>query len=153
MSGRGLVSVRLPESMLVKLHLAARRRGMSTNDFARTVVDGLVGLSGSQIQEIPEPPLEAANPRLSLYLGQERLQVLHAAATSSGLSPSSVLRRAQNAAVTKNPIPPVQRPTRQSDKSPSWFPILLVVAASIIVPNLGALAGITIASEQQKGTP
>ena len=108
MSGRGLVSVRLPESMLGKLRLAARRRGMSTNEFARTGVGVLVGLSGSQIMEIPDPPLEAANPRLSLYLGQEELQSLNAAATSSGLTASGVLRRVLNAALTKNLIPPVQ---------------------------------------------
>ena len=151
MSGRGLVSCRLPESMLERLGTVATGRAMSTNELARTVVDGLPGLSGSQIRSIPEPRLEATNPRLSLYLGQEGLQVLNAAATSSGLSPSSVLRRALNAAVTRNLITPVQRPTNRKDELPLWLSILFVIAIAIVLPILTGLVSRGIASEQQKG--
>ncbi len=151
MSGRGLVSSRLPESMLERLGTVATGRAMSTNELARTVVDGLPGLSGSQIRSIPEPRLEATNPRLSLYLGQEGLQVLNAAATSSGLSPSSVLRRALNAAVTRNLITPVQRPTNRKDELPLWLSILFVIAIAIVLPILTGLVSRGIASEQQKG--
>jgi hypothetical protein len=147
MSGRGLVSVRLPESMLERLRLAARRQGVSTNDFARTVVDGLVGLSGSQIREIPEPPSDAANPRLSVYLGQERLQVLNAAATNSGLSPSSALRRALNAALTRNLIPSVQPEEDRVNMAP------LVVGAVLlaIFALIALIRWARKASAQQKG--
>ena len=148
MSGRGLVSVRLPESMLGKLRLAARRRGMSTNEFARTGVGVLVGLSGSQIMEIPDPPLEAANPRLSLYLGQEELQSLNAAATSNGLTASGVLRRVLNAALTKNLIPPVQP---EEDKS-SGTPLVVGIVLMIVFALLTAIFKARTASEQQKRT-
>jgi hypothetical protein len=138
--------------MLVKLPLAARRRGMSTNDFARSVVNGLVGLSGPHIREIPEPSLEPTNPRLSLYLGQDAIKVLDVAATSSSLSHSAVLRRALNAALTRDLIRPVQPAARRTEESLSWFPIVLIAAATIVVPILSALAGTRIASEQKKGT-
>jgi hypothetical protein len=147
MSGRGLVSVRLPESMLERLRLAARRQGVSTNDFARTVVDGLVGLSGSQIREIPEPPSDAASLRLSVYLGQERLQVLNAAATSTGISPSSALRRALNAALTRNLIPSVQ----SEEDNASTAPLVVGIVLLAIVALIALIRWARTASAQQKG--
>jgi hypothetical protein len=150
MSGQGLVSVRLPESMLQRVRLTARRRGLTTNEFARSVVGGLVGLAGAQIQEIPEPGSEGTNPRLSLYLGDEGLQVLNSAATASGLSPSSVLRRALNAALGTKLMSPVQH-SEHDDHSLSWLPILIAIVAAIVVPVLNAIAQARTASVQQKG--
>jgi hypothetical protein len=125
---------------------------MSTNDFARSVVNSLVGLSGPQIREIPEPSLEPTNPRLSLYLGQDAIKVLDVAATSSSLSHSALLRRALNAALTRNLIPPVQPTAMVREESVPWFPILLAVVIALVAPILGATAGTRIASKQQKGT-
>jgi uncharacterized membrane protein YdbT with pleckstrin-like domain len=147
MSGRGLVSVRLPESMLSRLRLAAHRQGVSANSFARTVVDGLAGLSGSQINEIPEPPVEAANPRLSVYLGQDRVEVLNAAATSSGISPSSALRKALHAALTRNLIPSVQTEEDNVSAAPLVVGIVLLAIFALIALIKWARA----ASERQKG--
>jgi hypothetical protein len=151
MSGRGLVSVRLPQSMLQRFHSTARGRGMSTNDFARSIVSGLVGVRGSQIRELPEPPLESVNQRLSLYLGSEGLKVLNAAAASSGLRPSSVLRRAVGAALAMKVLPSVQRANEQSEQSASWGSILFAIAAVIVLPVLSAIVETRTASVQQKG--
>lgn len=153
MSGHGLVSVRLPQSMLHKLHVTAGRRGLRTNELAQIIVNGLEGLSGSQIREIPEPSLEATNPRLSVYLGQKGLQVLNTAATSSSLSPSSALRRALNAALTTKSFSPVQPLAKQKEESLSWLSILIAVVAAIVVPVLGAIVQSKTASVQQRGAP
>lgn len=125
----------------------ARQRGLTTNELARSVVDGLVGLAGTQIREIPEPPIEAKNPRLSVYLGQERVQALNAAATSSGISPSSALRKALHAALTRNLIPSVQTEEDNVSAAPLVVGIVLLATFALIALIRWARA----ASEQQKG--
>jgi hypothetical protein len=151
MSGRGLVSVRLPESLSHELRLSAQRRGLKINDLARTSVKGLVGIGGSQIREVPEPPLESTNPRVSLYLGEEGLRVLNAAAMSSGLSPSSVLRRVLNAALTTRLPSSVQHLAEESEHSLSYVWILIAVVLTIVSAILSAIARTQTASAQQKG--
>jgi hypothetical protein len=151
MSGRGLVSVRLPRSILQRLHSTARGRGMTTNQLARIVVSGLVGISGSKIREMAEPTLESVNQRLSLYLGSEGVEVLNAASARSGLSASRVLRRAFGATFATGHVLTVQRPGEQSEQSASWISILFGIAALIVWPVLGAVVEARTASAQQKG--
>ena len=147
MSSRGLVSIRLPESFAQRFRLTAKRQGLTTNKFARRIVGKLAGLSGQQIRRIPEPNLEHSNPRLSLYLGSDCLIALRTAAASSGLTSSSTLRRALNAALTADPFPSVQ----QDKERVSVAPLVVGIVLVIIYVVVSIFAEAKIASAQQRG--
>jgi len=134
--------------MVERLRSTAQRRGQTVNEFARSVVGVLVGLSGEQICEIPEPDSEGTNQRLSLYLGDDGLQLLTRAATASGLNPSSTLRRTLNAVLTRNLIAPVQTEADSVSVAPIFVGIVLLILFFV----LGAIVQIKTASEQQGDT-
>lgn len=149
MSGRGLVSVRLPQSMLDRLWATTRQQGLTVNQYARNVVAGLAGLNGPQIRQIPEPASESRNPRLSVYLGDAGVQTLSSAALASGISPSSVLRRALSSAMTANLQFSADGSVTEGEQRFSWLWLLLAVAVPIVGGILNAFLD-ALATARQK---
>jgi hypothetical protein len=93
MSGAGLVSVRLPRSLIAALEAHAAQVGMDVHGTARQLVSSLGGLSDAELASLPDPPKESDNPRLSLYVGWSNIEALTAASHRTQLSTSSIVRR------------------------------------------------------------
>ena len=93
MSGHGLVSVRLPRSLLEGPKTSAQRQGISIHEAARRLTDKLPSLTRADLKTLKEPPREQDAPRVSLYIGWDLLDVLADASHESNLSNSSIFRR------------------------------------------------------------
>jgi hypothetical protein len=93
MSGYGLVSARIPRSLLEALKASAQRQGISIHEAARRLTDKLPSLSWDDLRTLKEPPREQDSPRVSLYIGWDLLDVLADAAHDSDLTHSSIFRR------------------------------------------------------------
>jgi hypothetical protein len=93
MSGYGLVSVRIPRSLLEALKASAQRQGISIHEAARRLTDKLPSLTRDDLRTLKEPPGEQDTPRVSLYIGWELFDVLADATHESNLTNSSIFRR------------------------------------------------------------
>ncbi len=93
MSGAGLVSVRLPHSLIATLEASAARAGMDVHGAVRQLVSSLGELSDAELASLPDPPKESDNPRLSFYVGWSNIEALVAASQTTQLSTSSIVRR------------------------------------------------------------
>jgi hypothetical protein len=93
MSGDGLISTRIPRSLLQALRASAQRQGISLHEAARRLTDKLPSLTQADLRGLKEPPREPDSPRVSLYIGWSLLDVLSDAAHESSLSNSSIFRR------------------------------------------------------------
>lgn len=93
MSGHGLVSVRMPRSLLEALGASAQRQGISMHEAARRLTDKLPSLTRDDLRTLKEPPREQDSPRVSLYIGWDLLDVLADATQESNLTNSSIFRR------------------------------------------------------------
>jgi hypothetical protein len=93
MSGEGVISVRLPKSLLRLFRAIVKQRGMTPHEAARGLLDALASLTQEGLRSLKEPPHELENPRTSLYLGWRRIDVLCAATRNSTLTNSSIFRR------------------------------------------------------------
>jgi hypothetical protein len=93
LSGEGVVSVRLPRSLLGLFRTVAEQRGISVHEAARRIVSSLTDLAPDELKLLKDPPREVDTPRLSLYLGWDLVDVLAGAAEDSGLGNSCILRR------------------------------------------------------------
>jgi len=93
MSGYGLVSARIPRSLLEALKASAQRQGISIHEAARRLTDKLPSLTRDDLRTLKEPPREQDSPRVSLYIGWDLLDVLDDAAHESDLTNSSIFRR------------------------------------------------------------
>jgi len=93
MSGDGLVSARIPRSLLEALKASTQRQVISIHEAARRLTDKLPSLTRDDLRTLKEPPREQDSPRVSLYIGWELLDVLADAAHESGLTNSSIFRR------------------------------------------------------------
>lgn len=93
MSGQGLISVRIPRSLLDVFRAAALRSKHTLHGGTRTLISGMRGLTSDQLAAIPEPPQELDNPRVSLYIGAQCVGALAEAAQKTRLSASSIVRR------------------------------------------------------------
>jgi hypothetical protein len=93
MSGYGLVSARIPRSLLEALKASAQRQGISIHEAARRLTDKLPSLTRDDLRTLKEPPREQDSPRVSLYIGWDLLDVLADAAHESDLTNSSIFRR------------------------------------------------------------
>lgn len=93
MSGDGVVSVRLPRSLLGAFRLAAERKGLTVHDAARFVINALPSLTLDELKALREPPGELDTPRVSLYIGWRSLDVLARTTQDTSLTNSTVLRR------------------------------------------------------------
>ena len=93
MSGDGLISVRMPRSLLDAFRAAAQRQGISIHEAARRLTERLPSLTGDDLRALKEPPREQDSPRVSLYIGWDLLDVLADATHESNLTNSSIFRR------------------------------------------------------------
>src|SRR4029077_10342889 len=93
MSGYGLVSVRIPRSLLEALKASAQRQGISIHEATRRFTDKLPSLTRDDLRTLKEPPGEQDTPRVSLYIGWELFDVLADATHESNLTNSSIFRR------------------------------------------------------------
>ena len=93
MSGYGLVSARIPRSLLEALKASAQRQGISIHEATRRLTDKLPSLTRDDLRALKEPSREQDSPRVSLYIGWDLLDVLADAAHESDLTNSSILRR------------------------------------------------------------
>lgn len=93
MSGDGLVSVRIPRSLLEALRASAQRQGISLHEAALRLTDKLPSLTRDDLRTLKEPPREQDSPRVSLHIGWDLLDVLADAAHESDLTNSSIFRR------------------------------------------------------------
>jgi hypothetical protein len=107
-SSHGLISVRIPRSLLVVFRAAALRSKHSLHGGARTIILGLRGLAPRDLAAMPEPPQEPDSPRVSLYVGVQCTSALADFTTRTQLSTSSIVRRLAYALFIKRSIRFVQ---------------------------------------------
>ena len=93
MSGAGLVSIRLPRSVMEALEANSLRAGMDKHEATRRLVLHLEQLTDDQLANLPEPPRELDNPRVSLYVGWPQTEALAAVSRRTQLSTSCIVRR------------------------------------------------------------
>jgi len=93
MSGQGLISIRMPHSLLDVFRAAALRSKHTLHGGARTLISGMRGLTSDQLAALPEPPQELDSPRVSLYIGAQYVGALAETAQKTRLSASSIVRR------------------------------------------------------------
>lgn len=93
MSGDGVVSVRLPLSLLGILRVIAGQRSMTIHEASRRILAGLSSLTPDQVRELKEPPREIASPRISLYVGWPVMDELAEMAQDAALTNCAVFRR------------------------------------------------------------
>jgi hypothetical protein len=93
MSGQGLISVRIPRSLLDVFRMAASCSKHTLHGAARLLILGLKGLTPDQLSAIPEPPQELDSPRVSLYVGSRCVAALAEVTQKTHLSVSSIVRR------------------------------------------------------------
>ena len=93
MSSQGLISVRIPRSLLDVFRIAASRPRHTLHSGARCLIFGLRGLTPAQLSALPEPPQELDSPRVSLYVGSLCVSTLAEFSCKTQLSVSSIVRR------------------------------------------------------------
>jgi len=93
MSGDGLISVRLPRSLMAAFEASASRAGMDVHGAARQLIRHLGEQSDDELTSLPDPQKETDNPRISLYVGRPQIEILAAASKRTQLSMSHILRR------------------------------------------------------------
>lgn len=93
MSGDGLVSVRLPRSLLGAFSAAAERQSISIHEAARHMIFLLPSLTPDALASLPEPPRELDAPRVSFYLGWDVLDVLMSFTSDYRTTNSTIFRR------------------------------------------------------------
>jgi hypothetical protein len=93
MSGQGLISIRIPRSLLGAFRLAAERKGLTVHDAARFIISALPSVTPDDLAALREPPDELDAPRVSLYIGWRSVDVLARAIDQTSLTNSTVLRR------------------------------------------------------------
>jgi hypothetical protein len=93
MSGQGLISVRIPRSLLDVFRTAASRSKRTLHGAARFLILGLKGLTPDELSAIPEPQQELDSPRVSLYVGSQCVATLTEVSQKTQLSVSSIVRR------------------------------------------------------------
>jgi hypothetical protein len=93
MSGDGVISVRMPRSLLEVYRAGADAKGLTIHDAARSVIDDLPDLTAEELDNLKEPPQEDDSPRVSLYVGRRYVDALNEVTCDSTLSVSSIFRR------------------------------------------------------------
>src|SRR5712692_7826615 len=93
MSGAGLVSIRLPRSIMEAFEAEALQADMDKHEATRRLVLCLERLTNDQLAKLPEPPKEKDNPRLSLYIGWPHAETLATVSRRTQLSMSCIVRR------------------------------------------------------------
>jgi hypothetical protein len=93
MSGEGLVSVRLPRSLLGAFRASTDRQGISIHEAARRVVSFLPSFTLDELKSLTEPPRELDTPRVSLYVGWDALDILASLTGDGVFTTSGIFRR------------------------------------------------------------
>jgi hypothetical protein len=93
MSGEGIISVRLPRSLLGAYRASAKRQAISIHEAARRVLSFVLSFGPDNIKSLPEPPRELDTPRISLYVGWNAIDQLEAATAGGFLTNSRIFRR------------------------------------------------------------
>jgi hypothetical protein len=109
MSSDGVVSVRLPLSLLGAFRAAAERQGITIHEAARRVVSFLPTVPLSDLANLREPTREHEQPKVSLYVGWRAVDILMAATRENGLTNSAILRRMLNGFLVSNEVKFVQQ--------------------------------------------
>src|SRR5258708_15499428 len=113
-SGAGLVSIRLPRSVMEAFEADAMYTGIDRHEAARRLISCLGTVTDDHLVNLAEPPKESENPRLSLYLGWPHAQTLATVPRRTQLSVSCIVRRliyglAVTRAITVSPTGHVHR--------------------------------------------
>lgn len=93
MSGDGVISVRLPRSLLATFRAAAEQKGLTVHDAMRFLTNALPSLTLDDLTALREPPGELDTPRISFYIGWRSIDVLVRTIQNTPLTNSTVLRR------------------------------------------------------------
>jgi hypothetical protein len=112
MSGDGVISVRLPLSLVGALHATAQEHGISIHEAASRWISYLPSLSRDDLRMLKEPPRELETPKVSLYVGWRIVDVLIVATRNSGLVTSSIIRRLLSAVLVTDDLEFVQQNDR-----------------------------------------
>jgi hypothetical protein len=112
MSGDGVVTVRLPLSLLGAVRATAQEHGISIHEAASRWVSYLPSLSPDDLRALKEPPRELDTRKISLYLGWRVVDALTVATRNSGLTNSTIIRRLLYAVLVAHDIEFVQQNDR-----------------------------------------
>jgi hypothetical protein len=111
-SGDGVISVRLPLSLVGALRATAQEHGISTHEAASRWISYLPSLSLDELKTLKEPPRELDTPRVSLYVGWRVVDALTVATRNSGLTNSTIIRRLLYAVLITDDLEFVQQNDR-----------------------------------------
>ena len=112
MSGDGVVSFRLPLSLLGALRATAQEHGISIHETAARWISYLPSLSQDELKTLREPPREFDTPKVSLYVGWRVVDALTVATRNSGLTNSTIIRRLLYAVLVTDDLEFVQQNDR-----------------------------------------
>lgn len=109
MSGDGVLTVRLPLSLLAAFRAESQRQGISINEAARRVIAFLPTLVQNDLVALPEGPRELETPKVSLYVGWRAVDILTVVTRDNGLTNSTIVRRLLNGLLISHEITFVQQ--------------------------------------------
>ncbi len=112
MSGDGVISVRLPLSLLGALRATAQEHCTSIHEAAARWISYLPSLSPDDLRTLKEPPRELDTPKVSLYVGWRVVDALTVATRNSGLTNSTIIRRLLYAVLVTDDLEFVQQNDR-----------------------------------------
>ena len=112
MGKEGVISVRLPRSLLGAFRAAAERQGISIHEAARRVLSFVLSFGPDTIKSLPEPPRELDTRRISLYVGWNAIDELEVATVGGFLTNSSILRKLLHGLLVTKEIEFVQKNER-----------------------------------------
>jgi hypothetical protein len=107
-SGDGVISVRLPRSLLGALRATAGQHGISIHEAARRWTSYLPSLTQDDLKALTEPPREPDTPKVSLYVGWRIVDALTVATRNCALTNSTIIRRLLYAVLITSDIEFVQ---------------------------------------------
>src|SRR5579872_3612838 len=93
MSADGLISVRIPRSLMATFRQAAQYVPISVHEAARQTLEALDNLTIDDLRELRGAPWERSAERLSLYVGGWEAERFKSMCEKAGLSFSTVFRR------------------------------------------------------------
>lgn len=109
MSGDGVISVRLPLSLLGAFRAMAKQHDMNIHEAAGLWLSYLSYLSQDDLKALREPPRECDTPKVSLYVGWRVVDALTVATRNSNLTNSTIFRRFLYALLVTNDLKFVQQ--------------------------------------------
>lgn len=112
MSGDGVISVRLPRSLLGAFRATAQEHDISIHDAASRWISYLPSLCPDDLKALTEPPREFDTPKVSLYIGWRVVDALTVATRNSGLTNSTIIRRLLYAVLITDDLEFVQQNDR-----------------------------------------